>query len=730
MAVCGAALAAGCDDEGNSHSKGAPSTAPSTQPATQPATQPTTSAADEPKVLTQYTDLLLEDDPDFPTTQPLPAALALEEAARLVFDEPLFLDAVGCLWLTHPRGQTPEQVVGGELMRQTFVVNEPVVFTWWKTGYRGRPTVEMILQREDGGYDWLHELGRAQVPAPPDGRSHDWSRAFVYYKSIVVPSDGGVAVLTPVDRPDPAEYFRRYGRREEDRRPDGTGRVEIKHIALAEPRENLPATQIRLDGRGLIAWVPWISKRITGGEKIGRFFDNEWAELSGDGWTTRPVHLMPLSDGSILQLSIDEKGDSQLSAVPLNTMPVEREAVAQLIADLSSTDPQQREAAFVALTNYGPGAWPTLEDLLPDQPPVVQKQMNVLLGDKTNPSFGGLMPESGPVEVREWLADGGVILRFRNGILLPDGAGVTVLERPAWLLIRPGRRIALLDPMVVSEISASDDVHAYVWGDEWIICRPGQGAQRWLINHIEPVLEDEHAEWQHFVGMDQVGRWLFRRPGESTPTLLLDIRIPDPAPRLPTWVIQTGTLGEAGFDADGWPVSKSGGAWRLKEENWESLEEEEEFTSVSAVLPQEVLATAPDGSTYRGGVDRIQWTSADGETIDWALPASVVGSGSAKAAVDREGRLFLFNRPGSIVRLARTAGAAEPFKVEAIFEEQDLPAATPQHVWLDPAGRICAIYFGNTVAVMWPDGRVPASIRQKMPAKRRDRPPEDPFRRI
>src|SRR5688572_18800269 len=468
---------------------------PATRPATQPATQAATQSAPEPGPLTRYTDILLEEQPEFPTTQPLAVPLALEEAARLVFDEPLLLDAVGCLWLLHPRGQSPEEVLDGELTRQTYVVNQPVVFTWWKAGHDGRPTVEMILQREDGGFDWLHQTGRAAIPPPPDRRAFDWSNAFVYYKSIVVPTTGGVAVVTPVDRPDATEYFRRYERRALTPRPDGSGTVATHHIELAEPDKSLPSAQVRLDGQGLIAWVPWTSKRKPGGDVIGRYVDDEWTELSGDGWTERPVHLMPLSDGSVLQLALDVEGDAVLSAVPLNVVPVDREAVAQLVAGLSSTDAQQREAAFVGLAQYGPGAWPILEELLPDQPPAVQKQLKALLGDKNQPTFGGLLPEPGPVEVREWLADGGVILRYRNGMLLPDSAGVTILERPAWLLIRPGRRTQLLDPMLVAELSSDENARAYVWGDEWIVSRPGEAPKRCLMNHFAPVLDESHNQW-------------------------------------------------------------------------------------------------------------------------------------------------------------------------------------------------------------------------------------------
>ncbi len=685
-------------------------------PATQPAGRPATQPAEEPTPLSRYTDILLDEQPDFPTTQPLTSPLAIEEAARLVFDEPLFLDAVGCLWIVHERGQTPEQILkGDDLDRQTFVVTQPVVFTWWKPGYDGRTTVEMILRRPDGGYDWLHQTGRAAIPAPPDGHAFDWSRAYLVDAGIVVPTTGGAAIVRPVDRPDPAQYFRRYGPRVATSRPDGSGKVETLHVALAEPRDDLPLTQTRLDGRGLLAWIPWEGRRRPGGEIIGRFIGGEWTQLTGSGWSDRPVHLMPLTDGSILQLSLDEEGEARLTALPLNATPVDPEVVAALVEGLTSGDARERERAFVSLAGYGPGAWPILEELLPDQPPIVQKQLRAILGDKRQPTIGGLQPEPGPVEVQQWLGDGGVILRYRNGILLPDSAGVTVLERPALLLVRPGHRTQLLDPMLAGEIAADPDTRLYVWGEEWIVCRPGQPARRWLINHFAPILEEGRAEWQAFVGLDQVGRWLFRRPGEQTPTLVVDIRIPDPTPRLPTWVIESG--GTAGWDAEGWPVTQSGGAWRLKEEDWEALDEGAEVFTINPDA-SDLLATGPDGTTYAGGLEELRITRPDGTTQTWPLPPEATGSGTPRAVVDAEGRLFLFNRPGRVVRLKPTPEADAPFEVEAVFEDE-LPGAQPHRVWLDPAGRICATYFGSTVAVMWPDGQVPASIRQKMPARRR-----------
>ena len=137
------------------------------------------------------------------------------------------------------------------------------------------------------------------------------------------------------------------------------------------------------------------------------------------------------------------------------------------------------------------------------------------------------------------------------------------------------------------------------------------------------------------------------------------------------------------------------------------------------------MRSAPDGRRYFGGIDSLRVVTPGGEDVSWPLPAEAVGTGRAaqvKLAVDEKGRLFLFNRPGRVVRIEPTEGDADqPYEVIGVFTEQ-IPGAVPRRVWVDPAGRVCAAYFGDTVVVMWPDGQVPAPIRQMMPAERREEP--------
>ena len=705
-------------------------TPPAPPPATRPVTRPTTEpVADAARPLAEYVDVLLADDPDFPTTRPLALPLAIAESARLVFDEPVLLDAVGRLWVTHPDGETPQQIVAGDLKRQTYVVDRPVHFTWWKPDHDGKPYVEMILGdgagEGAGGLVWTHELGVAAVPAAPPGHPYQWDGAFAYDGAVVVPTLGGVAVLTPRGRPDPEQYFRRYARLDADRRPEAAGTVELQHVSLAEPRDDLPATQVRLDGRGLLAWVPWESKKRPGGG-VARYVDGQWQRLDPPTWAERPVQLMPLTDGSVLQLALDQRGEGVLTAVPLDAKPVDADAVARHVDDLSDGDPKVREAAFAALANYGPSVWPTLDALRRGKPAFVRRQIDALLGDKTRPTLGGLSPEPGQVEVRDRLADGGVILNFKGGVLLPDAAGITVLQRPAYLVVRPGKRTQLLDPLIAADVEADPGTRVYVWGDEWVVCRPGESPKRWLVNHTEPLTGKKWAHWQRFVGIDAAGRWLFHqgeggevpaREPTTRPTLVLDVRLPDPTPRLPTWLLPVGGGGSAGWDDEGWPVIKSGGVWRLKEEVWEPRPDDATIRNATTQPAEEgLLATGPDGATYFGGITEVRVRATDGRERTWPLPPEATGSGVARGVVDAEGRLFLFNRPGRVVRLDPPKDASgEPFEVAGVFDKPQLPSATPRRVWIDPAGRLCALYFDDAVAVMWPGGRVPGAMREKMP---------------
>src|SRR3954454_2335151 len=69
-------------------------------PASAPATAPASAPATLPGKPVEYMDVVRLNYPDFPTTQPLIVPAAMQEAARLVISDPIYLDAVGELWIT------------------------------------------------------------------------------------------------------------------------------------------------------------------------------------------------------------------------------------------------------------------------------------------------------------------------------------------------------------------------------------------------------------------------------------------------------------------------------------------------------------------------------------------------------------------------------------------------------------------------------------------------------
>ena len=559
-----------------------------------------------------------------------------------------------------------------------------------------------------------------------DAGAYDFARAFPVGESLVVPTRGGAAVLTPAGRPeDPERFLRRYGNATG---ASGDGTVEVAAIRIHDG-DNPPPTEIRTDGVGLLAWVPWDDGLdAPGGTGVARHVGGAWSMLpAGDGWAERPVHLMPLADGSVLQIAVDDAGDAEMRTLPLNKFEVDRASVEQLVANLTAYDRPTRDAAFAQLSQAGAAVWPVLEELKESARPRARAEIEQLLATRDSPTLGGLIPEPGPVRVRSRLGDGGAVLAYADGVAIPDVAGVSVLRRPAYLIVRPGKRVGPLSDLLVSELEADPAANLFAYGDELIVGGDGEGPRRFGLNHFAPVLGEADGHFDVPLGIDRLGRWLFRQSGgDAGRTLVLDVRLADPAPSLPTWVIETGELGEAGWDPADWPTMKLGGAWRLMEAGWEVLPPETEVgTRETKSAGGWELAVGPDGRRYFGGIDSLRVVTPGGEDVSWPLPAEAVGTGRAaqvKLAVDDEGRLFLFNRPGRVVRIEPTEGDADqPYEVIGVFTEQ-IPGAVPRRVWIDPAGRVCAAYFGDTVVVMWPDGQVPAPIRQMMPAERREEP--------
>ncbi|CAN5456109.1 hypothetical protein BH09PLA1_BH09PLA1_14730 [soil metagenome] len=67
-----------------------------------------------------------------------------------------------------------------------------------------------------------------------------------------------------------------------------------------------------------------------------------------------------------------------------------------------------------------------------------------------------------------------------------------------------------------------------------------------------------------------------------------------------------------------------------------------------------------------------------------------------------------------MLRLRRTPGESEPFAIDATFTTNIPNDDNPRRIWLDPAGRIVIAQDGNRLTILFPSGRIPPAIAQRM----------------
>ena len=706
-----------CDDK-----KSASPVKTETPPTPEPPTTEPAEPEPEPPV-ERYGELLARDMPELPTTQPLMMRLPLESAAKIEFNQPVHLDSSGRIWITDERGVSVDDLIQGDrdnLRPGDYIVKETVVFARWFGDHEGEPAVQVITKDDDGKYRWHHRLGVAELP----DHDYQFDDAFLYGGAIATPTAGGVAVLQLVDRPDVETYLRRYGPRFHGKKPDANGRVEAASIQLADSSE---AGQIRLDGKGLIAWVPCVDQLQT--SKIASYDGEQWVALStDDGWMEHPLHIMPLSDGTVLQLGHDAQGEHALVNTTLHELPVDPAPLEEAVKDLSSPRYDLREAAMDKLRFAGSAAWPILERLRDDQPIDGQNEIDILLLERTRPSLGGVVPEPGPVQVRSHLGDGGVLLEFPKGVVLPNDAGVYTLRAPAFINIRPGLGVRQISRQVEDLLETFPDASMFVWGDEIVVTGTDRPPLRWMSNHFEPITEAGLAMYDDLIGIDRDGRWILRDHTDAKgATLVVDTRLSNRAPKMVTWQIHAGEDGRAGWDKNDWPAVDNESVWRINEFGWQALEDQEEeiFTerdeSAEAVIASG-SCVSPNGSRYTLNGRTLNVHLSNNRQYTFTLPEAVelpTDADRLRMAADDDGHLYLFNMPGMITQLDVAAGQL----TEKMQFEGDLPIAWPGRVWLDPSGRLCATYFGDVVILIWPDARVPDAIRPLIPSKHREDEP-------
>ena len=109
-------------------------------------------------------------------------------------------------------------------------------------------------------------------------------------------------------------------------------------------------------------------------------------------------------------------------------------------------------------------------------------------------------------------------------------------------------------------------------------------------------------------------------------------------------------------------------------------------------------------------------SSSNKHTV-WPLPLAARGGGSNVTLLRAaDGRLFLFNQPGRILRIKPTPEGDEPFKLDGTFSHRVPTSENIARIWLDGGNRICVAYDGTKLAIMFPEGHIPSHIATMIPA--------------
>jgi len=703
-----------------------PTTAPvlpsDSVPATAPATLP--AAKEKTQYTSTYMDVVRAEFPAMPTTQPLAFPLELNQAARLLIDDPLLLSKTsGDLWITRhdapPIAQVFKELADPNAPdSQTHVLRERVEFVDWLTDHGGNPVPYLVCKTGGDSFELVSVEGRKALPKR---REYRWDRAFPWDDKVVVPSRTGISVFA--FQPELKESYR-------DLLPGPTTFPSTSPSGEPEPQA-LP------DGEGLLAWIPW-EHNHQGSRGAVRFLGDKWLDLGPDhAWPEKIVHLVPLRDGTVFQFVAREGGAISVETMPLEGAAVDEAAIAKLVEKLSDTDPDERRKAVAELANFGPGAWPTLTKLSADQPPQARLLLKQLLKDKTRPTLSGVtLLGQRLLQLAARLSDGGAVFYAPQGISLPspNSDEDPIVTAPAWLSVRPGHYIEPLSAALVTDLKP-DDCHLDVVGDQWIVNTDVRGPRLFYGNGFATLLRKDERDFSHVVGVDSRGRWLFRKAADASETLVIDPHLPDPVPRLPVWNL---TIAQTvGWDKDNWPVIQNGSAYALTETDWRPLKADEKFftradqippaTTMPATVPASRPTTAsaddapatppilvtPDGTRYFGGLTDLIAIDSAAKRVTWPLPPAANGAGPATLIATKSGKLFLFNQTGRVLRISRMHAGAELFKLDATFTRNIPSVARPTRIWLDPAGRI-DIIDGSRLSILFPEGYIPRPISEKM----------------
>jgi hypothetical protein len=551
---------------------------PESQPATLPVTQPASKPAKppEPKYVATYMDFIHATFPAFPVTQPLAMPLNLSESARLVVKDPVYLDAPGAqLWITRPDAPPTETFLKkrpDDPERITITRERPLYVHWLPDSRVVYWPFLVVAAGHDaagagpatGHYQLLSHLGRQRFGSRDDYR---WGRAMWWNEKFVVPTASGVSVFRfgldadgrPVAGPNGPTPIEDY---QDLRSPGAASLPNGPAIGPAEPVADsgvLAEPQILLDWQGLLAFIPWDPGK-QGGRGAARYLNDKWATLGpAVGWPEYVLHLVPLLDGTVLQLVLsrpseddaDAGGDKPAGGKPalplgagaaadphawpvklgffdLDHAQIEVQKIRTLAFKLGDEDEKVRDNAFKELTRYGPSIWPILKALYDDSVPEAQARIKQLLRNQAAPLLGGMSLSGDDIRLVCRNDDGSAVFYTDKGVESPGPDGEPAVTAPAWLAVRPGHSVELLPPNMTVDLKP-EKVRITPVVDEWIVNSDVRGPRRFIGNGFVNLLKKDEAEFSELIGEDHRGRWLFRKPVSVSPAASVRILVTVPS---------------------------------------------------------------------------------------------------------------------------------------------------------------------------------------------------------
>lgn len=698
---------------------------PLTSTAPSPTTSPAAAAVAKPNLAAQptiqsYTDLL-HTLPGFAEAAPLPTHLPLNQATRIPLPFPAYLCPRGDLWISHP--QAPSLASQLDTLpgnQPTHLCREQVAYICYPRSTRAVRPLPII--RESSGQYTLLRSARATVPL--DRRDYHFDSAVLIDNRLVIPCDQGIATLT---LPTPGES-------------STTPAFTQSYHQLTLFPSAIPS--IVTTASGFLAYIPATTPDAPASSLL-RYANGTFStHFPNDGFKGPFLQLVPFADGSILQLRPGDNGIIQYALAPLDTAPIDESAVREQVSRLNDEDAAIRDEAEQQLATLGPAAAPLLTRLLTSQPPEAQTRIQQLLGTATHPALGRFLICNDKLRPIWRLSDGGTVYLAEDGVLpLTSATQPPRFPEPAWVVIRPGYPISILPPALARHLAVGA-VTLQAWGDDYFVADATDGIRLFFGQELLPIAPTAETTYRRLIGVDRTGRILLARPNPAPKTapdfLLIDPYLTNPAPTLQVWTISV-PEGSIGWDREGWPVVKRSQAWTLKEDHWEVLAGDlfspkpaspaTPAPAGNAAPPQAPFTDAgalPDGTGVLLNATTLRLRRPGGQIIDQPRPESLA-TPDAAAIVHRD-RLYLVHHDGRVARLRISPAHPHPFTIEATFTD-NLPVTNHiDRLWVDPAGRLCAI-DGTQLLILFPDGKIPPAMLDLIPTAELKQSHADPAAR-